>query len=279
MTEENVVSSLAERRHKLIASIEAERGSKVITYFLGDRRGAQAQVAEDAVRPMFDHLRAVGPVKKLDLFLYSVGGLTDVPWRIVSMIREFAEEFSALIPYKALSAASMISLGADEIVMSRKGELGPIDPQLSIQRGGEGGTAVQEQIAVEDIMSYVRFLREKAGLSDQAALAGPVTALAGKLDPWILGQINRAHSHIRLVARKLLTARGKSQTRDEQSIQVIIETLAEKTYQHGHAIGRREARDIGLNISHPSESLERLMWELFEAYEELCLLRKPVDPG
>lgn len=246
---------------------------------LSDRQGGHAQIAEDAVRPMFEHLRSIGKTDKIDLFLYSVGGLTDVPWRIVTMIREFADEFAVLIPYKAMSAATMISLGADEVVMGRKGELGPIDPQLSIQRGGDGGTAVQQQIAVEDIIFYVRFLREKAGLSDQMALTGPISALAGKLDPWILGQINRAHSHIRDVARKLLTARSKQrQAADEQRVQVIVETLAERTYQHGHAIGRREAKEIGLNVVHPNDKLEDLSWSLYEQYEKLCKFRDPIDP-
>jgi len=155
----------AQRRCDIISAIESERSTKVITYVLSDRRGSQAQIAEDAVRPMYDHLRSLGDGKKIDLFLYSVGGHTEVPWRIVTMVRECAEEFSVLIPYKALSAATLIALGADQIIMGRKGELGPIDPQLSIQRGRDGETAVQEQIAVEDIMSYIRFVREKSGLS------------------------------------------------------------------------------------------------------------------
>ncbi len=277
MTTTGDLSPQPKKRSELIAAIEQERRSKVLTYFLSDRRGAAAQVAEDAVRPMYDHLKAMGKAARVDLFLYSVGGLTDVPWRIVSMIREFARSFSVLIPYKAHSAATMIALGADEIVMGPKGELGPIDPQFSIKRTGEGGTAVQEQIAIEDIMSYVRFIREKAGLSDQTALAGPISALANKMEPWILGQANRAHSHIRLVARKLLTARSKGQAPDEQRIQVIVETLAEKTYQHGHAIGRQEAEEVGLKIHRPSARLENLMWELHEEYENMCRLRDPID--
>ncbi len=271
------VSPEATRRHDLIKAIEEARGSRVLTYFLSDRQLANAQVAEDAVRPMYDHLRAIGRAEHLDLFLYSVGGLTDAPWRLVTMLREFTDDLTVIIPYKALSAATMIALGADQILMGRKGELGPIDPLLSFQRSGEGGTAVQEQIAVEDIMSYVRFVKEKAGLSDQSALAGPLATLSEKLDPWVLGQMNRAHSHIRVVARKLLTARSKKAP-DEQRIQVIVETLAEKTYQHGHALGRREAEEINLDIIIPDDNLEKLTWQLYEEYEQLCKLREPIDP-
>ena len=274
-----VMDKAAKHRLELIRAIEKKRESRVVTYVLSDRRGAQAQIAEDAVRPMYDHLRAIGTTKRIDLFLYSIGGHTEVPWRIATMIRELASEFFVLIPYKAHSAATLISIGADGIVMGPKGELGPIDPQLSIQRGVTPETVVQEMIAVEDIMSYVRFLRETAGLTDQSALVGPLSMLAQKLDPWVLGSINRAHLHIRSVARKLLTSRGdKGKILDEQRMSAIVETLAQKIYQHGHAIGRREAEDLGLEIIRPENSLESEMWQLFEAYEELCKLRSPIDP-
>lgn len=263
-------------RRKLLRQIGRERDSAVIAYILSDRQGAQAQVADDAIRPLYDHLRSIGHRTRIDLFLYSTGGLTDVPWRIVTMMREHCEQFGVLVPYRAMSAATMIALGADDIVMGPKGELGPIDPQLAIQRGREGETPVQEQIAVEDLMSYLRLLKDRVGLTDQKALAAPMAALADKLDPWILGQANRAHSHIRDVARKLLMTRSIAGI-DESRMSGIIETLAEKTYQHGHAIGRREASALGLNVVRPEPKLEALMWDLLESYEGLCNTRDPLD--
>ncbi len=86
----------SQKRKDLIKAIEDEHGSKVITYFLGDRPSSQmpilGQIAEDAVRPIYDHLRALPSGSKVDIFLYSVGGLTEIPWRIVTMIREFTED-------------------------------------------------------------------------------------------------------------------------------------------------------------------------------------------
>ncbi len=161
--------SIPRSRKELIQAIEAQRKSKVLTYVLSDRRNASAQVAEDAVRPMYDHLLSFGKQSKIDLFLFSIGGHLEVPWRIISTLREFSSELAVLLPYKAMSAATLISLGADEIVMGRKGELGPIDPQLTIQRGG-GETAAQDTMSVEDVMSYLRFVKERAGLTDQQAI-------------------------------------------------------------------------------------------------------------
>ena len=179
--------------------------------------------------------------------------LVDAPWPIISLLREYCESLAVLIPFRAHSAATLIALGCDEIVMSPAAELGSIDPALN-RVTQDGGTVVQEEVRVEDVMSYVGFIRDKAGLGDQAAIASSVAILAEKLQPWFLGSIYRTHSHIRVVARKLLATHTRP--RDEQRVQLIVESLAEKTYSHGHAVARREARDIGLAVTDPTEELE-----------------------
>ena len=119
-------------KKQLIQQIEKLRNSKVITYLTSDRQGpVNARVAMDIIPIISRQLRQIGKVENIDLFLYSTGGDTMVPWRLVSMIREYCDKFSVLIPYKAHSAASMISLGADEIVMTDLSELSPIDPSTA----------------------------------------------------------------------------------------------------------------------------------------------------
>jgi len=263
----------------IIKKIEETRRSKVIVYFTGDRFPFPARIAEDAVRPLYDHLLALdssnSKIKKIDLFLYSRGGDISVPWRIASMIREFCDEFNVLIPYKALSAATLLSLGADHIIMGRKAELGPIDPTLVRTTMGEG-TIPPREIAVEDVNSFLSFIKERANINDQDALATVVNSLVKEIGSLTLGRVNRAHHHIRLIARKLLTTRKEKM--DEEKISTIIETLTEKIYSHGHGIARREARDMGLPVEYPNEKLEKLMWELYLKYEEFLHLREPIHP-
>jgi hypothetical protein len=264
-----------EIRKSLIKTIQKIRGSKLIVYFTGDRRFASAMIAEDAVRPLYEHLLSIGKNSKIDLFLYSRGGDVSVPWRIVSMFREFCDEFSVLIPYKAHSAATLISLGADKIIMGKKAELGPIDPVLV--RGVIGESAVPPaEISVEDVNSYISFLKERAGITDQSALMQLVSILANYLTPLTLGSVNRQNSHIRLVARELLTY--KREKPEEAKINSIIETLTEKIYSHGHAIGRKEAQEIGLPVEIPSDELEEAIWKLYLEYEKILRLNEPIDP-
>lgn len=260
-------------RLELIQAIEESRTSKLITYITGDRQGVEGQIASDAVRPMYEHLKPFGfsGVSKIDLFLYSQGGAVDVPWRLITMLREHSEELNVLVPYKAHSAATLISLGADRIVMGKKGELGPIDPILTRIEEGR-----RETINIEDVMAFVAFLKERAGLGDQTALANSVGILINQLPAWVIGSIYRTHSHIRLIARKLLTSHKNPL--EERQINLIVETLAEKIYSHGHAIGRGEALDIGLPVEKAEEKLESQMWQLLEAYENAMQLYKPIDP-
>ena len=267
-----------ESRVALLEKIQELRKSKVLVYFTGDRQPTQAAIAEDAVRPLYEHLLALAQAtpkkEKIDLFLYSRGGDVSVPWRVVSMIREFCDEFCVLIPYKAYSATTMISMGADQIIMGKKAELGPIDPTLVRSMIGEAAVPPTE-ISVEDMFSYLSFMREKANISDQVALAQVMSQLADHLTPLTLGKVNRQYSHIRLVARKLLTSHKRKI--EESKIGTIVDALTEKMYSHGHAIGRTEAAEIGLPVEVPNDELEELVWRLYTEYETLLHLNDPLD--
>jgi hypothetical protein len=260
---------------KLITQIQTIRHSKVVAYITGDRQPIGAMIAEDAVRSLYEHLLSVGQSTKMDLLLYSRGGDVSVPWRIVSMFREFCDDLSVLVPYKAHSAATLVSLGADRIIMGKKAELSPIDPTLRKMTIGEI-TGPPQEISVEDVNSYISFIRERANINDQSALAQMVSILANNLAPLTLGSVNRQNSHIRLVARKLLTSRKEKL--DEAKINSVIDTLTEKIYSHGHAIGRKEAQEIGLPIEIPEESLESTVWNLYLKYEDFLKLAEPLDP-
>ena len=271
-----------ESRRALITNLEELRGSRVLTFITGDRTPIAAQIGDDAVRPIYDQLRSLGDVKKLDLFLYSRGGALDVPWRIASGLRRVAESWDVLIPFRANSAATLLALSADGIVLGRHGELGPIDPILNIQRmvtapGQSEGTPLQDAINVEDVMAYLRFVREQVGLTDQDALSASLGRLAERLDAVALGSVFRTRSHIRDVAHRMLTSQKEPPS--DRVMETIVETLAERVYAHGHAIGFDEAKDIGLSVIDPPSEVDSAMWELLEVYEADLKLREPVDPA
>lgn len=263
-------------RARLIRDLEAIRDSKVVCYITGDRSPTPAQVGDDAVRPLMAVLRELGHVPRLDLFLYTRGGATDVPWRMVRQLRHHADEWNVLVPFRANSAGTLIALGADHIVLCGEGELGPIDPSMDIRRIGDQGTQVQDKISVEDVMAYVRFANERGRLTDQDAVASAFSKLVDRVDPVTLGNVYRTHTHIRDVARRILSSRASPPSADVQN--AIVKTLAEQVYAHGHAIGLTTAKEMGLPVELADQPTDDAMWALFEAYEDDLKLRKPLDP-
>lgn len=168
------------------------------------------------------------------------------------------------MPLKANSAATLIALGADEIVMGPFSELGPIDPSLGIRRrlGDAEQTIVNDQVSVEDVMAYIDFTKNRVGLSEQNALAAGLGKLTDRLDPVALGTVFRTHSHIRDVARRIVLSRSRPPS--TEVVDAIVSTLAERVYAHGHAISRNEAKEIGLPVVEAPDELDDAMGTFFE---------------
>lgn len=261
-----------ENRTGYIKKIEEMRGSHVICYLTSLRPGVSANMSDDAVRVFFDHLLGLPtrPVEKLDIFLCSNGGAGTVPWRLVSLFREYAKSFAVLIPYRVYSAATLLALGADEIVMHPFAEMGPIDPTVSNEFNPiEQGTGRRLGISVEDVKAYVSFIKSTVGITHEDELVKTIEVLAEKVHPLALGNVERFISQTRLIARKILRTHMKEE-RDEHVMDEIIENMASKLYFHGHAINRVEAKEeLKLKVlSELPAGLESAMWDLYEDYED-----------
>ncbi len=273
-------------RLALIRQIEKLRGSSVICYLTSLRPNVLAPMEGDAVREIFDHLQAIPrrpaeKAEKLDLFLCSNGGDGTVPWRLVPVIHNFAKHFAVLVPFHAYSAATILALGANEVLMHPFGVLGPIDPtvtnEFNPQIPPNSGRYVG--ISVEDVKAYINFVKETVGIKHEDELVRMMELLGNQIHPLALGNVERFLAQSRLIARKLLKLH-MDETVSERDIEDIIEGLASKLYFHGHPINRQEAqRELRLKIANetPSE-VEDLMWKLYLDYEEEFQNREPFNP-
>lgn len=261
-------------RKELLKQIEQKRGSKAIAYFTSDRPGpVNAKIGQDVIPLFSSRLRQMGKQEKIDLVLYSAGGDTMVPWRLVSMIREYCDRFSVLVPYKAHSAATMIALGADEIVMSDLSELSPIDPSTAnaFNPVDPNDKNKRVPISVEDVVAYFDLAKNKFGIKSDEELAkifGKFVEADPQVHPLALGNVNRIHNLIRLLAEQLLRSHGKPM--EDEKIRSIIEQFTEKLHSHQYFIGRREAKEsLGLEtVTFAEEDLADLMTDLYESYKE-----------
>lgn len=220
--------------------------------------------------------------KKLDLFIYSRGGQSDVPWALVSMFREYCQEgsFSVLIPYRAHSAATVISLGADEIVMTKKAELGPID--ITMNSGPynptENNSKERLPISVEDVTGYFSLI-EKVGCERPDEKMRGFELLTKNVHPLALGTVSRLLEETKLVGLRLLSTRAKPFA--EEDNREIIKRLSSEVYSHSHSISRTEAKKhLGLEqvVSAEEVRISDDLWSLYKEYRELFQLENPFIP-
>jgi len=272
------------QRIELIKEIERLRGSKVVSYVTSDRQGPiNARVAMDIIPIISAQLRRIGRTDKIDLVLYSSGGDTMVPWRLVSMIREYCNQFSVIILYKAHSAATMISLGADEIVMSDMSELSPIDPSTSnfFNPVDPQNPQARIPISVEEVMAYFDLAKNKFGIKSDEELTKIFNKFIESnpsIHPLALGNVNRTHNLIKILAKRLLKSHKEPLKEDE--IDRVIDFLTEKLYSHQYFIGRREAKeDLGIKtVVYADEKLSEIMTSLYESYAEEAQINKAWNP-
>jgi len=267
-------------RVKLIREIEQQRSSSVITYITSTRPNLETQMAMDSIRKVYEHLRTINKKKeetKIDLFLHSNGGDGTVPWKLVTLIREYAEKFCVLVPYKAFSAATLTALGADEIVMHPMGMLGPTDPTINnpLNPADPNQPGRQIGVSVEDVTAYIALVKEDAGINHEEELVQAFKVLAERVHPLVLGSVKRFLSQSRMMAEKLLALHMKN-PEDGHKMKEIVDSLTSKLYYHGHPINRIEARQqVGLPNVVDAGAIESSMWNLYLQYEEELRMEEP----
>lgn len=261
-----------EDRHEIIKSIEDTRGSFLISYVTSTRPGLESGMAMDSVRFIYEHLRKLSTPKnetKIDLFLHSNGGDGIVPWKLVTLIREYCDEFNVIIPHRAFSAATLTALGANSIIMHPMGMLGPTDPTVTNPFNPPDPKNPKQLlgISVEDVTAFISLVKEDVGIRHEDELIQAFNILAEKVHPLALGNVKRFQSQSRMLAKKLMYLHQRKD--DAHKIDEIADNLTSKLFFHGHPINRQEARDLGLNnIVNPSQDLEDLIWQLYCEYEK-----------
>lgn len=262
-------------RKAILDAIAIARGSSVISYMTGDRRQLETQMSSEIIDLFVEHLDAIGPTNKISLMLHTNGGDTAAAWRLVNLLHTFCDELEVIVSAKALSAGTLISLGANNIIMTKQAALGPIDPSINhpLNPIVPNAPHVKAPVSVEAIRGYLDAAGE-LGIKDAASLTQILLDLSNKVHPLVLGQIFRSRSQIRFLAKKLL----KRQVNDEEKLKEIIDFLCAESGSHDYTINRREAREMGLQIENPSEELYGLLRNLHQSYVYELKLLEPYDP-
>lgn len=250
-------------RVDLYRQLEEKLSTKVLVYVTSDRKGFETQIAQDVIDLFINHLDKIGVVNKISLYLYTRGGDTAAAWNIVNLLRQFCDELEVIIPHKAHSAGTLISIGANSIIMTKQATLGPIDPSINtpLNPSIPNNPISTMPVSVEAVKGYLEFAKNELSIKDDTALASIYIKLSESVHPLVLGNVYRSRAQIQMLAEKLLI----NQVTDPSKIKQIISFLCSESGSHDYTINRREAKNnLGLNIKKPDDALYNIIKSIYD---------------
>lgn len=197
----------------------------------------------------------------MDLWLDSPGGSARDAYKIALLLRSIASRVRVVIPDYAKSAATLLSLVADEIFMAPAAELGPLDVQLDYEKYPGTRVSALDRIgnlneiteAARDIVlglgGEVRSTTKLGSSETVSAMAGLASSLLQPLvtqvDPTILHQSNRMLQEAAEYGTRLMLTREDC----PRELAVSLPQRLTKGYPtHGYAISLDEAVELGLPV-------------------------------
>jgi ClpP class serine protease len=148
--------------------------------------------------------------------LHTPGGLVLAALQIARAIREHNAKVTVFVPHYAMSGGTLISLAANEIVMSKHAILGPIDPQLG-QSPAASLIKVVEQKPISEI-------------DDETLIKADVG--------------RKAIAQVKQAATELMAGRLP-----DDKASALAEKLSTGTWTHDYPIFASIAKELGLPVS------------------------------
>lgn len=240
-------------RQDWIAEIESLTNRELIVYVADPIAGTG--INEDDIPPFVDLLNMVES-SKVDLLLNSNGGMIDSAEKILYMCREKSSSFRVIIPERAKSAATLIALGSDEIVMGIASELGPTDPQIMFR-----GTYVPAHSILNGLKDLVNTVK------GEPSLFVPYAPLIDQLNVGLLNMCERAIESSKNFVKKWLE-RHMLRDRKELAEQIAEQLSGEEFLLHSEVIDAKKAKEMGLTVKELQEKdpLWQKIWRLYCIY-------------
>jgi hypothetical protein len=230
---------------------------KYTIIFLLDRQDALSSWHADRIYTAASSASSSRPIL---LVLDSHGGSVEAGYLISKTCKRLSnEKFVVAIPRKAKSAATLLSLGADEIHMGLMSELGPIDPQI----GGFPALGVKNALEILADLSC-KYPGASTMLSQY---------IQAKLDLHILGYFERINESAMQYAERLLASKVLPSPHTPTS---LSDHFVNHYKDHGFVIDYDEAASLlGRDIVRQGTDEYSFANSVFESYDliKFCLDR------
>jgi serine dehydrogenase proteinase len=245
------------KTQKVINQIEARLGERFVSYW----NSSDGSICDNDVSGLFGVLRSIGPLDRLSIFIKSDGGSGQVSLRMVNLLRQFARRLTALVPLECESAATMLALGADSILMGPLAHLSAVDTSLTHDLSPIDRDNDRVRVSQDELHRVVRLWRQQTNKSN----ANPYQALFQYVHPLVIGAVDRSSA----LSTKLCVEILSYHMKDLRKAKKISDTLNSGYPSHSYPITLREARRIGLHAEPLKDDVNQLLFELNEIYAEM----------
>ncbi|GAA4340884.1 SDH family Clp fold serine proteinase [Flaviaesturariibacter amylovorans] len=211
---------------------------------------------------IYQALNQFSEEKDLLLVLHSIGGSIEPAYLISQTCKKKTKQkFCVTVPRKAKSAATLLSLGADEIHMGMLSELGPIDPQIKLL----GETESWPALGVGHSLEYIaKLVCQHPGSASMFA-----QYLTNKLEPNQLGYFERVSESAVQYAERLL---GTKEVAAEETVQSVAGKLVYHYKDHDFVIDIDEATKLlGSTIVRKHTSEYQFGSEVYDLFDRMTL--------
>jgi len=252
-------------RQELIKALQdKKKDTKIITYISKYGHPA-AMINPDDTKPIDDMLRSVGYSENLELIIHSSGGLPENARKIVKMCRAYCKNFTVVVPDAAKSAATIVALGSDKIVMGNPSELGPIDPQFVVPLPTPQGIIQQIRPAWAIVRGFEETIKDAVDESGKIKVA--YIPILNNIDISLVKEAKAAMENAKRIAEEFLKG-GLLKNNQEKATSTAKDlAYAEKYTLHAHLIDWKEARDLlgeeNVIYLKPDEDEWKLYWEIY----------------
>jgi len=188
--------------------------------------------------------------RQLTLLLHTPGGDPSAANALVAYMHSKFTDIEVIVPTFAMSAGTMVALGANRILMGRQSQLGPIDAQMQTKNDSHSAGAVIDT-----------FDRAKSEITENQGLAHLWHPILQAMGPSLLQESQNALDYGEAMVEGWLARRmfaGKPNAADlaKSAARHFNATAVHKN--HSRRIDRDEARSVGLLISdlEPNQELQ-----------------------
>jgi hypothetical protein len=248
---------LFNKTQAIIAEVNRKLGGILVTYFNNPR----GSVCHDDVLALFELLEKIGHQKTIYLFIKSSGGNGQASLRLVNLLRQYCEEVIAVVPLECASAATMITLGANEILMGPMAYLTSVDTSLTHALSPIDRDNDRVSVSLDELNRVVKLWQAQGSDTSE----NPYQQLFQHVHPLVIGAVDRAESLSIMLCKELLAYHIK----DELMAEKIATTLNSNYPSHGYPILFEEALRIGLKVNKLSPEINSLLLELNELYSQM----------